>query len=106
MRDFSAICCACLLLATALAVRATAQLPSGTWQLRWADEFKLTELNDKKWIPRYPWGTTHNHEANMSPSALSFNGNVLTITATDANSGGKPFTSGAISTGYDIFNLT
>ncbi len=98
----------CLLLA-ALALpagHASAQLPSGTWQLRWADEFKLTELDDKKWIPRYPWGTTHNHQANSVPGALSFNGDVLTITATNADSGGKPFTSGTISTGYNIFNVT
>src|SRR5687767_12296963 len=57
---------------------AAAQLPAGTWQYLWGDEFTLSTLDSQKWINAYPWGRSHNHDA---------------------------YTSGAISTGYSIFRL-
>ena len=46
---------------------AAGQLPAGTWQYLWGDEFTLDSLDDKKWIDAYPWGRTHNHDAYTAP---------------------------------------
>jgi autotransporter-associated beta strand protein len=84
---------------------ATAQLPAGTWQYLWGDEFTLSTLDSQKWINAYPWGRTHNHDAYMAPENVILGDGTLTLRAQRLPQGGKPFTSGAISTGYSLFRL-
>ena len=45
------------------------------------DEFNGTKLDTTRWSYNYPWGTTHNHQANMQPSQVTVTNGVLTVTA-------------------------
>jgi beta-glucanase (GH16 family) len=94
-----------LLLSVLVDSRADAQLPAGTWQYLWGDEFTLDTLDAKKWIDAYPWGRTHNHDAYVAPENVILRNGALTLRAERRAQGGKPFTSGAISTGYSKFRL-
>ena len=89
----------------AASVPARAQLPPGTWQYLWGDEFTLDTLDGKKWIDAYPWGRTHNHDAYVAPQNVILGDGTLTLRAQRLAQGGKPFTSAAISTGYSKFRL-
>ncbi|MFM7207538.1 MAG: autotransporter-associated beta strand repeat-containing protein [Planctomycetaceae bacterium] len=97
------------LTATAVAVIAAAAAgahaapPSTTYKLVFADEFNGAALDTVKWIDAYPWGRTHNHDAYMASSNVLFPGDgTVTLKAERVAQGGKPFTSGVISTGYSI----
>lgn len=46
-----------------------------------ADEFVGDTLNTALWSYNYPWGTTHNGQANMRPSQVTVSNGVLTLTA-------------------------
>jgi autotransporter-associated beta strand protein len=81
---------------------AIAQLPTGTWQYHWGDEFQGPTLDTTKWSYNYPWGTTHNHLAVMSPNNVLFGDGTLTLRA-QRNGSTNNFTSGAISSGYTRF---
>ena len=111
-----------LLLAGAVAAAAwspaTAQLPSGSWALAFADEFSGSSLDRTKWSPNYSWGRTHNHMAYMDPGQLAVSDGRLRITAvkerhpdapTHAVHDGKwyrlDYTSGAVQTA-DTFRFT
>lgn len=84
---------------------AFAQLPSGTWQYQWGDEFGSTSLDQTKWSYNYPWGATHKPDATMSPDNVEFGDGALTLVAERTGSGGE-FTSGAISSGYTKANFS
>lgn len=84
---------------------ATAQLPSGTWQYHWGDDFSGDALDTTKWSYNYPWGTTHNHDAVMSPDNVGLGDGALTLTARRTGSGAD-FTSGTVSTGYTKATFT
>lgn len=45
------------------------------------DEFTGTVLNTSKWNYNYPWGTTHNHRANMQPSQVVVSNGYLHLIA-------------------------
>ncbi len=81
---------------------AVAQLPTGNWQYHWGDEFQGPTLDTTKWSYNYPWGTTHNHLAVMSPNNVLFGDGTLTLRA-QRNGSTNNFTSGAISSGYTRF---
>lgn len=53
-----------------IASHAGAQLPAGTWQSQWGDDFSGATLDQTKWSYHYPWGTTHNHDAVMDRSQV------------------------------------
>jgi autotransporter-associated beta strand protein len=77
-----------------------AQLPSGTWQYYWGDDFSGTTLDQTKWSYNYPWGTTHNHRATMNADNAVLSNGVLSLVAQRTGSGTNDFRSGAISSGY------
>jgi autotransporter-associated beta strand protein len=83
-----------------------AQLPAGTWQYHWGDEFNDSTLDTMKWSVNYPWGPTHNHDAYMSADNVILGDGTLTLEATRQSQGGKPFSSGAVSTGYTKFTVS
>lgn len=86
-----------------LAGAATAAPPSSAYKLVFADEFNGAGLDTMKWIDAYPWGRTHNHDAYMASSNVQFPGDgTVTLKAERVAQGGKPFTSGVISTGYSL----
>ncbi len=84
----------------ALASAASAQLPAGNWQYAWGDDFSGETLDLTKWSYNYPWGTTHNHDAVMSPANAVLGSGTMTLTAQRTGTGAN-FTSGAIHTGYN-----
>ncbi|TWU00580.1 Endo-1,3-1,4-beta-glycanase ExsH [Botrimarina colliarenosi] len=88
-----------LLAPSLLPAPATAQLPSGNWQYHWGDDFSGNALDTTKWSYNYPWGTTHNHDAVMSPDNVGLGDGTMTLTARRTGSGAD-FTSGTVSTGY------
>jgi autotransporter-associated beta strand protein len=75
--------------------------------LLYADEFGGSSVDTQKWVTQYPWGPTHNHDAYMLSKNLSVANGVLTETAKrETAPDGKAFTSGVISTGYNLFTYT
>jgi autotransporter-associated beta strand protein len=76
-----------------------AQLPSGTWQYSWGDDFSGKTLDQTKWSYNYPWGTTHNHNATMNADNAVQGDGTLTLVA-ERTGTGATFRSGAISSGY------
>jgi autotransporter-associated beta strand protein len=93
------------LAATVVVVGAVAHAapPSSAYKLVFADEFNGTGLDTMKWIDAYPWGRTHNHDAYMASSNVLFPGDgTVSLKAERVAQGGKPFTSGVISTGYSL----
>lgn len=99
---FVFLCVVALVLST---VEVHAQLPAGTWQYHWGDEFNDSTLDTMKWSVNYPWGPTHNHDAYMSADNVILGDGNLTLRAVRQSQGGKPFSSGAVSTGYTKFTL-
>ncbi|QDU90941.1 Endo-1,3-1,4-beta-glycanase ExsH [Pirellulimonas nuda] len=81
--------------------------PPAGYQLLFADEFNATTtLDSMKWLDRYPWGRTHNHDAYAAPENVVLGDGTLTLLAERLAQGGEPFTSGTISTGYSKFTFT
>jgi beta-glucanase (GH16 family) len=82
----------------------TATLPG--YKLVFDEEFDGSKLNLARWATTLPWGSTNHDELQYyRPSALSVGRGMLTITASKRPTGGKPYTSGAIST-YHHFAFT
>lgn len=79
--------------------------PSASYRLNFADEFNGTTLDSNRWLDQYPWGRTHNHEAYVASSNVLVGNGELTLRAQRIGQGGKPFTSGAISTGYTKYRF-
>ena len=105
-RSAGQFCLACLLVLAA-ARTLDAQLPAGTnWALQFADEFNGTSLDTTKWIYNYPYGATGNGDAYASASNVSEGGGDLMLTAQRVAQGGKDFTTGTISTGYNVQTFT
>ena len=101
----------CVLAVTMVFVQsAQAAPPSGTtWGLLYADEFGGSSVDTQKWITAYPWGPTHDasNSAYMLAQNLSVANGILTETGKrETAPDGKAFTSGVISTGYNILNYT
>ncbi len=90
---------ACLLCVSA----AEASPPGSGWRLHFADEFSGDTVDDYKWITKYPWGRTHNHNAYMRDENVIIAGGAASLIATRESFGGKPFTSGILSTGYSKY---
>jgi autotransporter-associated beta strand protein len=91
--------------AAATALPAAAQLPPGSWGLRFADEFHgqggdaLMRLDPVKWSPAYPWTRVHNYPAYIRDENIKVNTNdngLLQLWGKRESFGGQPFTSGAI----------
>src|SRR5207248_8592154 len=86
----------------AASLRASGQLPAGSWGLRFADEFTGqggsagTNLDPVKWNVAYPWGRTHNYPAYIKDENITVSGGTLNLQAKRESFGGQPFTSGAI----------
>ena len=78
----------------------SAQLPAGTWQYSWGDDFSGKSLDLTKWSYNYPWGATHNHNATMTADNARQGDGTLTLVAERTGSGAN-FLSGAISSGYN-----
>ncbi len=78
---------------------AYAQLPAGTWQYAWGDDFSGRTLDLTKWSYNYPWGTTHNHDATMTADNARLGDGTLSLVAERTGTAAN-FKSGAISSGY------
>jgi autotransporter-associated beta strand protein len=87
------------LLLALLPLAVHAQLPSGTWQYAWGDDFSGKTLDQTKWSYNYPWGTTHNHDATMNADNAVQGDGTLTLVAQRTGTGAS-FRSGAVSSGY------
>ena len=85
---------------------AEAAPPGSGWRLQFADEFAGDTVDSLKWQTKYPWGRTHNHDAYMRDQNVVLGDGTASLIATRENFGGKPFTSGAISTGYNKYTFT
>ncbi len=78
---------------------ARGQLPGGTWQYHWGDEFSGTSLDGTKWHNGYPdWGMSTAAPTQIRQNLVSVNDGALTLTATRVSEGGsEPFAGGMIS---------
>lgn len=85
-----------------MAAQATAAPPGTGWHLIHADEFSTAAVDGVKWDTAYGWGRTHNHDAYMLDSNVTQSDGVLSLTATRTAAGGKPFSSGVISSHADF----
>lgn len=64
------------------AAAALAAPPPGKGYVKvFEDNFELNRLDTTKWSHNYPWGTTHNHMANMRPQQVVVTNGTLVITA-------------------------
>ena len=81
---------------------AHADPPGAGWHLIHADEFSTAAVDGVKWDTAYAWGRTHNHDAYMLDSNVTQAGGLLSLTATRQPTGGKGFSSGAISSHADF----
>ncbi|HEX9016730.1 MAG TPA: discoidin domain-containing protein, partial [Chloroflexota bacterium] len=85
---------------------------SGSWNLVFDDEFSGSTLDSTKWTTCYPWANpstgctnTGNNELEWyMPSGVSVSNGVLNLTATNQPSGGKPYTSGMVSSAPNRFS--
>ena len=69
------------------------------YRLAFDDEFIGTTLDPKRWNTGLPWGNTNRDEEQYyTPLALNQSGGLLTITASEQPTHGKPFSSGAVNT--------
>jgi beta-glucanase (GH16 family) len=69
------------------------------YKLVFNDEFTGTKFNRKRWDTALPWGSTNRDELQYyTPSALTQRNGILYITASKQAMGGRPYTSGVIST--------
>jgi beta-glucanase (GH16 family) len=76
------------------------------YKLVFNDEFVGTKFDRKRWATSLPWGNTNRDELQYyTPSALTQRNGLLYITASKQAMGGKPYTSGVISTARR-FHLT
>jgi beta-glucanase (GH16 family) len=67
------------------------------FQLVFAEEFDGDRLDPSRWKSGMPWGDhTRGEGATYRPDALSVADGVLTMMATEEGAGGRPYTSGAI----------
>lgn len=74
--------------------------------LVFGDEFNSAALNLQKWQTQYVWGRTNGSELQYySPSAFTLGNGTLNIKAEKKAQGGKPYTSGMITT-YKSFRFT
>lgn len=69
-----------------------------SWRLVFGDEFDGTAVDTTRWNFHYPWGRTHNHEAYSRTQNVSVSGGRLILTAREESYGGKPFTTGVVTT--------
>lgn len=61
---------------------ASAAPPSAKgYAMTFEDNFTATALDTTKWSYNYPWGTTHNHMANMQSSQVTLSGGYLNLKA-------------------------
>ena len=82
-----------------------AQPPGSGWRLHFCDEFSGDEIDSLKWLKRYPWGRTHNHDAYMLDENVIVDDGYCTLLAIREPFSGRPFTSGVISTGYTKYTF-
>ncbi len=76
-----------------------AQLPSGTWQYEWGDEFSGESVDTTKWNIASPGWTMPNSLSTATASKVSVGGGALTLDATrTGTSGSVQFQSGSVST--------
>lgn len=69
------------------------------YRLAFDDEFIGPKLDPKRWSNGLPWGNTNQDEEQFyTPEALNQSGGLLTITASEQPTQGKPYSSGAINT--------
>ena len=61
------------------------------YRLAFEDNFSGTALDTAKWSPNYPWGTTHNHMANMQASQITVSGGYLNLKAEHRRSINSPW---------------
>ncbi|MDP4208458.1 MAG: family 16 glycosylhydrolase [Bacteroidota bacterium] len=54
---------------------------SGEWKLFFEDNFNGDTLDFSKWSYNYPWGTLHNHRANMQASQVKVKDGILSLVA-------------------------
>ncbi len=80
-----------------------AQPPGTGWRLHFCDEFSGDQVDSLKWLSRYPWGRTHNHDAYMLDDNVQIANGFCTLFAKRETVNGKPFSSGVISTGYSKY---
>ena len=92
-----------MLVAFLIGSSAIAAPPGSGWRLHFADEFSGDTVDTTKWQTRYPWGRTHNHQAYMRDENVVLGDGNVSLVATRESYGGKPFTSGIISTGYSKY---
>ena len=103
------VCARILLIAIAFFCISTPLLatpPGGGWRLHFADEFSGDSIDSTKWLTTYPWGRTHNHGAYMEDENVVFGDGTASLIATRESAGGKQFTSGIISSGYNKYTFT
>jgi beta-glucanase (GH16 family) len=68
------------------------------YQLVFADEFNGTKLDTGRWMTQLPWARTNRGEGQYyTPESLNEGGGMLTMTAREQLTHGKPYSSGAIS---------
>jgi beta-glucanase (GH16 family) len=95
MRFFSFALCAALILP---AISAQAQTPG--WTQVWNDEFDGSSVNTTNWR-NLNWNTPYNNEQQAYlPQQATVGGGLLTITATNQPSGGKPYRSARLESNY------
>lgn len=94
---FAALLASCSAVVTP---HANAQLPSGTWQYQWGDEFGGSALDGTKWHNGYPeWGMSSAAPTAIRQDLATVDDGALTLTATRVSEGGaEPFAGGMIST--------
>ncbi len=97
-------------LLTALALSAPvafAQLPGGTWQYHWGDEFSGTALDSSKWHNGFPdWGMSTAAPTQIRQDHVNLGDGELTLKASRLSAGGaEPFAGGIISS-YQKHNIS
>ncbi|MDX1933620.1 MAG: glycoside hydrolase family 16 protein [Capsulimonadales bacterium] len=78
----------------------TPQTAPNLWTLTFSDEFDGNRLNGAKWLDCYPGGVrTHsnNEQQFYAPDGVTVGGGRMTFTALRREMGGKPYTSGMVS---------
>jgi beta-glucanase (GH16 family) len=88
------------------ALEPTATPTKPGYKLVFNDEFAGSRVSSTRWERTLPWGNTNGSEQQYyTPSAVTQSGGLLTITARRENMGGKPYTSGVISS-HQRFTFT
>jgi autotransporter-associated beta strand protein len=91
----------------ALASAVHAQLPSGTWQYHWGDDFTGSTLDTTKWSNGSPdWGMSTAAPTQIRQDHVLLGGGQLTLKASRVSEGGaEPFAGGIISS-YQKVNIS